>query len=196
MKENLFHWPVPRPTLLNQKFGENQACVDIATGSKTIFCNGLFPPDGFRSLYGAKGHLGIDIPAYHGQEIYCSREGLVDFIDTNPRTGLDVKVVTEIAGKRYRHIYEHLLGYQPKLGSQIQTGQLIGWADNTGYSAGDHLHFQLELEVNNVWVPIDPQLYLSDLYAKDVLAINFKLKYIAELIAKLADNWAAWLRNK
>ena len=191
----LFYQPV-KPFFVGQKFGDNKACVDLATNSKVITCDGNNPPPGYRSVYGAMGHLGIDIGIIKGQEIYCAQGGVVDSIDTNTRTGLDVRIISEIGGRKYKHIYEHLLGYQHAVGNKVETGQLIGWGDNTGYSSGDHLHFQLEEYFGGVWIPIDPLPLMANMFAKDVLAINSKLKYIQEQIALLADRLADFLRNR
>lgn len=192
----LFHRPL-NPWFVGQKFGENKACVDNATSTKIVNCDGLNPPPGYRSLYGLKGHTGIDVGAYHGQEVYCAQAGVVDYVDTNPRTGLDVRVVSEIGGKKYRHIYEHLLGYQHPMGARVKTGELIGWANNTGWSAGDHLHFQIEeWQDGGGWVAVDPEPLLSEFFALNVLYVNDKLAWLREQIAKLADTIADYLRSK
>lgn len=193
-KDKLFHRPVS-PFVLNQPFGANQSCVDLATNTKVITCDGLNPPPGYRSLYGTKGHLGIDLKAYHGQEVYCAQKGIVYNIDTNPKSGLDVKIITNITGREFIHIYEHLLGYQVKVGDSVETGQLIGWTDNTGYSSGDHLHFEIKERLAEGYVSIDPLPIMSDLFAKDVLFINDKLKYIQEQVAVLLDKLTDWLRK-
>mgnify|MGYP001607149200 CR=1 FL=1 len=193
--DKFFYHPL-RPFILGQKFGENKACVDLATNSKVIACDGFNPPEGYRSVYGSNGHTGIDLGAFHGQEAYCAQRGYVDSIDTNPRTGLDVRIVSQIGLRKFRHIYEHLLGYQPTKGSWVETGQLVGWCNNTGYSSGDHLHFQLEEWLDGQWVPIDPLPLMADVFARDILAINNTIKFLFEQIARLADNLASFLRSR
>lgn len=195
MNKELLHRPVT-PWVISQRFGENKACVDIATGRKVIGCDGNNPPEGYRSLYGPEGHKALDILARRGQEVYAAQRGFVSEIDTNPRSGLDVRIVSYISGRKIRHIYEHLLGYQHKVGDKVKTGQLVGWADNTGWSSGDHVHFQVEEYINNKWVPIDPESVLSTMPAKKVLLINNTLKYIFEQIALLSDRFADFLRNR
>lgn len=186
-----------KPFILGQRFGENRACVDNATNSKVIACDGFNPPVGFRSAYGDKGHTGVDLGLLHrGQEVYCVQKGIIDSIDTNPRTGLDVRIISEHKGVKYRHIYEHLQGYQGSKGDIIETGEIIGWGDNTGWSAGDHLHFQLEMLIDNKWIPIDPLPYMEDLFALDILAVNNSLKRIKEDLAKIFDTFADWLRRR
>jgi murein DD-endopeptidase MepM/ murein hydrolase activator NlpD len=190
----IFHRPV-KPWVVGQKFAQNSACVDTATNSKVISCDGLNPPPGYKSLYGSQGHKGIDVRAYRGQPVYAIADGVVDEIDTNPRTGLDVRIVSEINGKRYRHIYEHLLGYQHHVGSKVLAGELIGWADNTGYSAGDHLHLQVE-EWRGKWVPIDPEPLLSNLFAPDALFIANKAQWVKERLAILSEEVTEFLRKR
>ena len=194
MNDKLFHWPVS-PVIINQKFGENRACITMDGSNKVITCDGNNPPAGYRSLYGSAGHLGLDLNVKHGQEVYNAQKGMVSFIDTNPKSGLDVRVISVINGVEYRCIYEHLLGYQAKVGDIIETGQLIGWADNTGYSSGDHLHFQIEKNINDRFVPVDPLPLMSNLFAKDVLYMNNKLKYLSEQLAVLLDSITSWLRK-
>lgn len=195
MSDKIIHWPV-EPRTINQGFGDNQSCVDIETGKEVITCDGLHPPEGYKSLYGPKGHLGLDLKAYYSQPVYCSLGGTVYEIDTQARSGLDVRIFSKVNGRYIRHIYEHLLGYQHKVGDIVQTGQVIGWADNTGYSSGNHLHFQVEEMINGVWTPIDPLSVLSDLSAPKALLIENKLIYLREQVALLAERIADYLRTR
>lgn len=180
------------PFFVNQGFGENRACVPIK-GGKVISCNGNKPPPGYKPLYGPKGHLGIDLAARHGQPVYCACGGVVDSVDTEPKSGLDVKVVSVVGGKKYKHIYEHLLGYQVKKGDKINLGDLVGWADNTGYSSGDHLHFQLEELVKDKWLPVDPLPLLEPISALEFAGLWRRVK---ELTARVADFISDKLRRQ
>lgn len=182
MKKFLFQ-PLS-PFIINQKFGENSACVSTDGKLKVITCDGNKPPAGYKSLYGAGGHKGLDLYAYHGQPVYCAQDGTVEAIDTNPKTGLDVKVVTEFEGEKYMHVYEHLMGYQPKVGDKLKVGDLIGWADNTGYSAGDHLHFELKKWDGKKWVSIDPLPLMENIFALKFAGV---WRQVQELIAKFAE---------
>lgn len=182
------------PFIVGQKFGENQACVEIG-GTKVIACNGHNPPKGYKSVYGSQGHTGIDLAAYHGQEVYCAQQGTIVSIDTNPRTGLDVRIQSLVEGRTFIHIYEHLLGYQGEVGDEVRTGQLIGWADNTGWSSGDHLHFGLKELVKGKWVYIDPLPHFSTIDALTVLRFQHSALWFRELVARLLDNTADRLRQ-
>lgn len=182
------------PWHVTQKFGENSACYDTKL-KKVVYCNGKNPPPGLKSLYGSEGHTGLDIRAKHGQEVYCACAGEIEYIDTQPRSGLDVRIISKVGNDVYRHIYEHLLGYQGKVGDFKEAGQLIGWADNTGWSSGDHLHFQLEKRVNGQWVAVDPAPHLNNEYARNHLLKVSIIKWLKEIIAKHADNFGDKLRK-
>ena len=188
----MMYQPV-KPFHVNQFFGGNGICISNDQYNRIIDCDGTKPPSGFRSLYGPEGHKGLDLKIWRGQEVYCARDGVVVYIDTDTRTGLDVRVESNIGGKKYTHIYEHLLGYAPQVGSKIMTGQLIGWADNTGYSSGDHLHFEVRDEFGN---SIDPLSIMYPTFAKDILLFSHKVKWLTEQVALLADRIGAFLREK
>lgn len=179
-----------RPFILTQKFGENRACVSTDGKNTVITCDGMNPPEGYRSLYGKKGHDAIDLKTWHGQEVYATHDGTVYKIDTDPKSGLDVR----IEGRNFRTTYEHLMGYQVKLGQKVKTGDLIGWADNTGYSSGDHLHFVVELWDGASWVKVDPLTYMEPTFALTIKLQKDLIGYLKELLALLLDKSASKLR--
>lgn len=189
MKKILYQ-PV-KPFILGQKFGENKACIKLDHTGGVIVCDGNNPPPGYTSVYGPGGHTGIDLGVYHGQEVYCAQAGRVIEIDTEKKSGLDVRIISVIDGETVVHIYEHLLGYQVQVGSLVKTGQLIGWADNTGWSSGDHLHFQVEKN----GIPIDPLPLMEAIFAKDILKVTNAISYIKEQIAFVMDRIADLLRK-
>lgn len=178
-----FYQPVS-PWGVNQHFGQNDACISLDGKNTVITADGNNPPKGFKSLYGKKGHLGLDLRAVHGQPVYASADGVVTFIDTDPKTGLDVKITSKFGGKEYLHIYEHLLGYQVKIGDRVKVGDCIGWADNTGYSAGNHLHFQIDEVVKGKRVPVDPIHLMEPLFALKYAGF---MRQIRDLTARLAE---------
>lgn len=184
--EKFLHRPI-NPFIIHQLFGQNKACVPIEGTRRVIYCDGNNPPEGWKSVYGPDGHKGIDLQASHGQPVYCACAGVVDSIDTSERSGLDVRVVSEVNGKKYKHIYEHLLGYQPKKGDRLQTGDLIGWADNTGWSSGDHLHFEVQELRGTKWVSIDPMPHMFDALALHVSLVRRLKEAVALLTERFAD---------
>lgn len=186
-----FFQPV-KPWILNQHFGQNKACVSTDGKNHFITCDGHNPPKGYKSIYGAKGHLGIDLHATYGQPVYASCGGVVDEIDTEPRSGLDVRIVSDINGTFYKHIYEHLQGHNVKKGQIVEVGDLIGWADNTGWSSGNHLHFELKELKNGKWVSIDPLPLMENVFA---LQFASMWKQVKELLALVAELLAEKLRK-
>ena len=93
-----------KPFYITQKFGENLACKPKDGGQKVIFCDGNKPPEGWVSLYGPNGHQAIDLYATHGQPVYATQDGVVYKIDTDARSGLDVRIEHELNGQRFRTI--------------------------------------------------------------------------------------------
>lgn len=184
-----------KPFFITQGFGENKACVSLDGTRKVIRCDGKNPPAGYKSLYGSDGHTGIDLRASHGQEVYAAQDGIVYQIDTKIRSGLDVRIEHEVNGRKYRTIYEHLMGYQVQVGDTVRVGQCIGWADNTGYSSGDHLHFVLEEYRDGAWVRIDPMAHMEPIFALDFLKLLDRFAYLKEMVAKWLDEKANSLRK-
>jgi murein DD-endopeptidase MepM/ murein hydrolase activator NlpD len=133
--------------------------------------------------------------APHGDEVYAAQRGVVYRIDPNKWSGLDVRIESEINGRKIRHIYEHLSGYQPQKGDYIETGQVIGWVGNTGLSSGAHLHFEVHEDIDGIWTPVDPMSVMEQIPAYQILAINNTLTYITEQVATIADNIANYLRR-
>ena len=108
--------------IITQLFGENK-------------CN-------FYKQLGMKGHNGWDWFAKDGEPIYwdCDIRGRVIYISDDPSAGFGVVVLTQ-ERKMYKHIFWHLKGFACKVGQVLESGDIIGYADNTGkYTTGTHLH--------------------------------------------------------
>lgn len=146
------------------------------------------------SQLGIKGHNGIDFRAPHGTSIYASHDGLASYqVDSSGGHGVVVITNQEFEGtdgvsSLWKTIYWHMVDglKEPKLKSPIadktgfipvKQGELIGYADNTGFSKGDHLHFGLKpvakgenwgtyfnVEQNNGYGgAVDPEPYLPSI---------------------------------
>jgi len=168
VEKSLLH-PV-KPLGVNQPFGANPAYY-------AKFLDQAGNPQ--------KGHPGIDFTATHGQPVYAAHDGEAVYIkDSHGGEG-----IWNFANG-YATIYWHMIGdtdaaytlpipFDSKR-HPVKTGDLIGYADNTGApyeSSGDHLHFGLVLidqygtvmnEGNGFGGCIDPQPYLSDAFAQDI----------------------------
>ena len=94
----------------------------------------------FYTKLGMKGHNGIDFSAKHGCSIYASHDGEIQFCGEDNQGGRQVPIWNKSG--QYKTIYYHLLDWTVSQGQQVNAGDLIGHADNTGiYTTGDHLHF-------------------------------------------------------
>jgi murein DD-endopeptidase MepM/ murein hydrolase activator NlpD len=200
---NKFLYKPVKPFSINQLFGEDKTCTDgkghFITKETAASC-----PVGMTSLYGSygiKGHNGLDLMAYHGQEVYCAAEGTVSYAGGDQSAGIGVEVVTKVGNQYFKHIYWHLMGVNVKVGQAVDVGYPLGWADNTGDSSGDHLHFGLKecdstgktLNYNNGYKgAVDPLPFLYDGFAIDAAPL---LKQYKELLARLIDALSEMLRK-
>lgn len=146
-------YPV-RPFKVAQFFGGNIPCVkdfglptqSIVDGTQTT-C-----PVGYDKLYqhwDMAGHNGMDLQAGQ-QPVYAATSGTVIEQQLVESRGLGLGIVTDTpveleCGEHHAKLrYWHLRSFQVKVGDHVTQGQLIGISDNTGYSSGNHLHFELQ----------------------------------------------------
>ena len=145
-----------------------------------------------------QGHNGIDLVTAHGTPVYAAHDGRAYYqIDNGGGHGVvlitDKEYDDEKGGQcYYKTIYWHLVdpikepSYKSPIqdfpwGKDVKTGDVIGYADNTGISTGDHLHFGLKpvalvgesqnsyynLEQNNGYFgAIDPDPFFFDYVPK------------------------------
>lgn len=95
------------------------------------------------------GHLGIDISAPEGANVYAAGTGVVTMAAGGWNYGYG-NVVQIDHGNGYVTVYAHLSSI---LVSQCQTvgqGSVIGLAGNTGNSFGAHLHFEIRVGGSNI----------------------------------------------
>jgi len=94
--------------------------------------------------FGLPGHEGVDIRAPSGSKIFCVAPGEVFRVEEDPEGhnyGIHVRVLHEDG---YKTIYAHLEEAMVKEGQKVQSGTVLGLADNTGNSFGSHLHLTLK----------------------------------------------------
>jgi len=194
-----------KPYILTQKFGANNACVEVRNDiprdkRKVIGTIDGTCHVGYTSLYadlGLTGHSGADLAASHGTPIYhAGPDGFVEEVQTEPERGLGLGIITnekqayDDTAYQMKLRYWHLLDFTVKKGDQVKTGQLIGHADNTGYSSGDHLHFECKpvqlntrtklyqnvFQNNGMNGGIDPEPYFCGEYADSLNKFPFIFK--------------------
>jgi len=186
------------PFIINQNFGDDIACYNPVTKA-VVTRTAPTCPAGFQSLYaasGMKGHNGTDLWASHGLELRACIEGFVEEVEADANRGLGLGIITENkyefdGGEYYAKVrYWHLKSFNVTKGQKVKAGDIIGWADNTGYSSGDHLHLELKaVEKNSVgtWYNLkqnngfygacDPLPYIVAPAKPYILPFNTDLRY-------------------
>lgn len=170
-----------------------------------MYMNQIFGVNGaYYQANGIKidGHNGIDFATVHGQPVYACHDGYA-FYEVDENQGDGFVIITnkpyQYDGKSayFKTIYWHLCSkfdpiFAPLISTSgsavaVKAGQLIGFADSTGFSTGDHLHFGLKpvqpgeplgaitnLVPNNGYLgAIDPAPFFSAEYAQDFPAAHF-----------------------
>jgi murein DD-endopeptidase MepM/ murein hydrolase activator NlpD len=159
------------------------------------------------------GHNGLDYAVPHGTPVHAAHDG-VAFVGKDSREGIGVVIRTHDlrsyeGGAAYmKTIYWHLAtptchggthAVPVRSGQRVKVGDVIGYANNTGFSTNDHLHFGLKPqawnEEDSVWWnvdqkngylgAIDPLPYLSKLAAEDYSNIRRILDSIALQVNRL-----------
>ena len=117
--------------------------------------NASYPCD--QTLYQYMGwgpHKGLDIPVSRDTLVFASHDGFVAKLSDSITAGIGV--VLQSNDDKMQTVYWHLLKYVVSVGQKIDAGQLIGYSDNTGYSKGDHLHFEQKVWDGSQYKAIDP----------------------------------------
>ena len=122
------------------------------------------------------GHRGMDFGVWYGDPIVAIKSGTVIaaydegyFSKDNLLWTYGTYVVIEHADGM-RSYYAHLKSRTVSVGDKVSGGQIIGYSGNTGRTnpeptaskpyAGTHLHFEIRVKQNGVYVTTDPKAYL------------------------------------
>lgn len=95
------------------------------------------------------GHLGIDITAPEGSNIYAAGAGVVTMAQGGWNYGYG-NVVQIDHGNGWVTVYAHLSVIYVSTCMTVGQGTVVGHAGNTGNSFGAHLHFELRIGGTNV----------------------------------------------
>jgi len=131
----------------------------VGTGSMTWPAPGytnITSPYGMRYhpiLKVRKMHTGVDIGAPGGATIVAADSGTV--ILAGWQTGYGQTTIID-HGNGISTLYAHQQAFYVSEGDVVKKGQAIGEADSTGWSTGNHLHFEVRVNGN----PVDPMPYI------------------------------------
>ncbi len=95
-------------------------------------------------------HLGIDLAADMGANIYAADGGVVVYAGSNSFGYGNMVMIDH--GTGFQTLYAHLSQIFVSCGNNVTKGQVIGAAGATGNASGPHLHF----EVRTATAVIDP----------------------------------------
>ena len=124
----------------------------IGTVTQNYGCTGfgLEPPRGSCPAF----HDGIDIANAAGTPIRAAADGVVAFVGFRS-DGAFVVVMGHAGG--FETVYAHMLPTYPvRVGQFVKRGQLIGKMGSTGYSTGNHLHW----EVSRGFTTLNPRSFV------------------------------------
>lgn len=162
-------------TVLVEKYGGNFSTVSvIASGYPLDLANNYVT-----SLYGwrldpiryiCRHHNGMDIAAPADSSIYAYADGVVVTNKSHSSYG-NYTVIGHGAFDSTTNSYEYytLYAHQIRLsryvseGDTVVAGQKIGSVGSTGYSTGNHLHFEIYKYVAGSKVASDPAAYFSNI---------------------------------
>lgn len=95
------------------------------------------------------GHLGIDISAPEGSNVYAAGTGVVTMAQGGWNYGYG-NVVQIDHGNGYVTVYAHLSSILVSTCQTVGQGAIIGLSGNTGNSFGAHLHFEIRVGGSNI----------------------------------------------
>ena len=101
-------------------------------------------PFGYRTspiFGGSEFHKGIDISASGGAPIVAAESGVVVYAQYNSGGFGNCVVINH--GSGLMTLYAHMSSYSVSVGQGVSKGQGIGAVGSTGWSTGNHLHFQV-----------------------------------------------------
>lgn len=102
-----------------------------------------------------RNHLGLDIAAPKGTDIYAADTGTVAAVGYEKGGYGHYLRITHSDG--FQTFYAHCSQVLVKIGDRVARGDLVAFVGSTGYSTGNHLHFEVRLGRDR----LDPSPYLG-----------------------------------
>lgn len=127
--------PTPTPTPVPE--------APSKPNSGESFC---WPVPGWSSVSCAfgGGHYGMDIPAAYGTPIVASRSGTVMVANGSDSWGYSWGYYVSIYhDSEFSTLYAHMSSVAVSAGQWVNKGDIIGYVGDTGYSFGNHCHFEV-----------------------------------------------------
>ena len=159
----------------------------------------------FYQSIGLLAHNGIDLPTQLDEPIYfdCNVAGYVLNTEIDNKGGLGINIITEDKDGIFKHRYWHLKSFNVVAGQKLNTGDLLGISDNTGWSSGLHLHWDLKAMIKDENVTlkmkfsdngyngaIDPMPFFENIFVLDyVNSLKQQINILQQAIAIAKKLW-------
>lgn len=135
----------------------NQNSSQVTAGGEYMW---PLPSGGYISCYfgdtdpGGRPHYAMDIAISAGTPIYAANDGSVVTATWHSSYG---NYIVLDHGNGKSTLYAHCSGLAVSSGQSVSKGQVIGYVGSTGYSTGNHLHFEFRINGQKV----NPANYVS-----------------------------------
>jgi hypothetical protein len=98
-----------------------------------------------------RNHYGVDIAKSGTVYIHAVADGIVSKSYSSTSYGEVIFIQHKIDGQKWESVYAHMRTGSRKfsVGDKVKQGAVIGRMGNTGYSTGQHLHFELHKGIWN-----------------------------------------------
>jgi murein DD-endopeptidase MepM/ murein hydrolase activator NlpD len=154
--------PPPPPPRTPPSSGSGGSGGAPAAGSNGIFHYPLATWHGVSDPFGVdvelnRWHTGIDLDLWglHHSSIFSACDGTVTTVEYLTYS-YGYHVIVDCGGG-YSTLYAHMSEIDVSVGQRVSAGTQVGVSGLTGYTTGEHLHF--EIRVNGS--PVNPQNYLD-----------------------------------
>lgn len=154
--------PPPPPARTNPSGGSGGSGGAPAAGSNGIFHYPLARWRGVSDAFGVdvemnRWHTGIDLDLYglHHSSVFSACNGTVTTVEYLTYS-YGYHVIVDCGGG-FSTLYAHLSEIDVSVGQRVSAGTQVGVSGLTGFTTGEHLHF--EIRVNGT--AVNPQNYLD-----------------------------------
>ena len=103
--------------------------------------------------FGLSGHNGIDFGCPTGTLVKSPVDGVVQRVGNDP-TGYGIHLRILGKNKKLLIILGHLQECHVQVGQKVKAGEYVGLSDNTGFSTGSHLHFEVRPDKVRAFDPL------------------------------------------
>ena len=138
-------------------------------------------------------HTGVDFAAKRGENVYAWRGGVVVSSGWMSGWGEQIRIQHDANNLS---LYAHLVKRLVSVGQQVKEGQIIGQADSTGSSTGDHLHFEIRRHPFTFGTWINPLPLLTQQEGEGVVEVDrhFVREHSLGILEREPTNedWKRW----